>query len=78
MALKRYILCTIDQDNNPQKTGYIFTGKDFLSAAKKAYRNFKHLDYISLMDEDTNHVEIYNTSNFFSEKKSFKRDRYEK
>ncbi len=77
MVLNRYRLCNVGEDNNIIKTDKLYRAKDSLAGAKKAFRDNKSLNIIYILEEDTNQVYVYDTSSFFQEKKSFKKDRYE-
>jgi len=78
MVLNRYTLCVIDENNNIKRTDRQYRARDVLAAAKKAYRDNKEINIIYILDEESNNVFVYETSNFFQEKKSFKRTRYQK
>ena len=78
MSLNKFTLCIIDENNNIVRTDKQYRGRDEIAAAKKAYRDNKQFDIIYILNEDSNDVFVYDTSTFFQEKKSFKRNRYQK
>lgn len=75
MALRKFTLCTLQQDNHFHKTDREFRARDELSAAKKAFRSNKTLNPIYILDNDSKQVFVYDTSTFFTVKKEFKKNR---
>ena len=75
MALRKFTLCTFEQDNRFEKTDREFRARDVLAAAKKAFRSNKKLNPIYIRDNDTQQVFVYDTSTFFTVKKEFNKTR---
>tara|TARA_B100000401_G_scaffold426073_1_gene356310 strand:+ start:819 stop:1052 length:234 start_codon:yes stop_codon:yes gene_type:complete len=75
MALRKFTLCILEQDNRFEKTDKEFRARDPLSAAKKAFRSNKSLNPVYILDNDTTQVFVYDTSTFFTVKKEFKKHR---